>query len=73
MSKPPPSTTDRGVGAICSFLLPGLGQIVRGRVLRGLFYLVLVPVLYIVGVATFGVLLPVAVIVHLGVIIGAAL
>ncbi len=34
------------IAAVCSFFIPGLGQLVQGKILLGLFFLVSVPVLY---------------------------
>ena len=50
------SATGRGsagnvIAAICSFLIPGLGQLVQGRVLAALFWFVLA---WIVWFVTFG-------------------
>lgn len=36
------------IAALCSFFLPGLGQLVQGRVLAALFYLVLTGILWLV-------------------------
>ena len=40
MSKP-------GVAAVLSFLIPGLGQLANGDILRGLFWLLITPGLWI--------------------------
>jgi TM2 domain-containing membrane protein YozV len=40
MSKP-------GVAAVLSFLIPGLGQFYNGKFLRGLFWLIVTPGLWI--------------------------
>lgn len=60
---PPPATimnanapTGRGstgnvLAAICSFLLPGLGQLVQGRFLKALFHVILAGVVWLI---TFG-------------------
>ena len=34
------------IAAVCSFFIPGLGQLVQGKILLGLFFLVSVPCLY---------------------------
>lgn len=36
-----------GIAAVLSFLVPGLGQIYNGTLLRGLFWLVITPGLWI--------------------------
>lgn len=36
-----------GVAAVLSFLLPGLGQIYNGDILRGLFWLIVTPGMWI--------------------------
>ena len=39
-------STGNVIAAVCSFFLPGLGQLVQGKILLGLFFLVSIPVLY---------------------------
>ena len=34
---------DPGVAAILSFLIPGIGQIYNGTILRGVFWLIITP------------------------------
>ena len=36
------------IAAVCSFFLPGLGQLVQGRILAALFFFVLTGVLWLV-------------------------
>ena len=36
------------IAAICSFFLPGLGQLVQGRILAALFFFVLTGILWLV-------------------------
>jgi len=43
-----------GVAALLSFLIPGLGQIYNGDVLRGLFWLIITPGLWIGSAGMFG-------------------
>lgn len=38
---------DAGTAAILSFLIPGLGQLYNGKILRALFWLVITPGLWI--------------------------
>lgn len=39
-------STGNVIAAVCSFFIPGLGQLIQGRILIGLIVLVLVPVCY---------------------------
>jgi TM2 domain-containing membrane protein YozV len=53
------SATGRGsagnvVAAICSFFIPGLGQLVQGRVLAALFWFVLAWIVWFVTFGLFG-------------------
>jgi TM2 domain-containing membrane protein YozV len=41
-------STGNVIAAVCSFFLPGLGQLVQGRILAALFFLVLTGVLWLV-------------------------
>jgi TM2 domain-containing membrane protein YozV len=43
-----------GVAAVLSFLIPGLGQIYNGDILRGLFWLIITPGLWIFSAGLFG-------------------
>ena len=36
-----------GTAAVLSFLIPGLGQIYNGRILRGVFWLIVTPGLWV--------------------------
>ena len=38
---------DPGTAAILSFLVPGIGQIYNGTILRGIFWLIITPGLWI--------------------------
>jgi TM2 domain-containing membrane protein YozV len=63
------------LAAICSFVIPGLGQLVQGRVLAALLFFVVVTGLYGLVIATFGIaflLLIPAWAVHLWSIVNAA-
>ena len=40
-------STGNVIAALCSFFVPGLGQLIQGRVLRALFYFVLTGVLWL--------------------------
>ncbi len=42
------------IAAVCSFLIPGLGQLVQGRLLGAVFYLVLTGVLWLVSLGFLG-------------------
>jgi hypothetical protein len=53
------SATGRGsagnvIAAICSFFIPGLGQLVQGRVLAALFWFVLAWIVWFVTFGLFG-------------------
>ena len=56
-----------GLATVLSFFFPGVGQMYKGQVLRGIFYFLLISGLY----ATI-VLIPLALLFHLMVIIGAS-
>ena len=47
MSNPLSSRPSPGLSAILSFFLPGVGQIYNGAFLRGLFWLIVTPGLWI--------------------------
>jgi TM2 domain-containing membrane protein YozV len=53
------STTGQGsagnvIAAICSFFIPGLGQLVQGRILAALLMFVLAGVVWFVSLGTLG-------------------
>jgi TM2 domain-containing membrane protein YozV len=41
-------STGNVIAALCSFFVPGLGQLVQGRILAALFYFVLTGILWLV-------------------------
>jgi TM2 domain-containing membrane protein YozV len=41
-------STGNVIAAICSFIIPGLGQLVQGRILWALFWLIMAGVLWVV-------------------------
>ncbi len=45
--QPPTAEFNPGIAMVLSFLWPGLGQIYRGRLLRGLAWMVAVPIGYV--------------------------
>ncbi len=57
-----PGSTANVISALASILFPGLGQLVQGRVLAALFFLILGGVIWgiflLLGLITFGVLTP---------------
>ncbi len=55
------------IAALCSFFIPGLGQLIQGRVLKAIIMFVLAGVVWVVSVGTLGW------IVHLWSIIDAAM
>ena len=48
MALPPDACRGNVLAAICSFFIPGLGQLVQGRVLTAIIHFVLASVLWIV-------------------------
>ncbi len=42
------------LAAVCSFFIPGLGQLVQGRILAALFHFVLTGALWLVSFGTLG-------------------
>ena len=61
------------IAAIVSFFIPGLGQLVQGRVLAALFFLVLAGVLWTIAFLTLGLLAFICVIPPIWACIDAAL
>lgn len=55
------------IAAICNIFIPGLGQLVQGRVMAALLFVIVVSVLYVLWVT-----IPVAIIIHIWAIIDAA-
>ncbi len=45
---PGPATTANVIAAICSFFVPGLGQLVQGRFWPALWQFILTPILWII-------------------------
>ena len=45
---------DPGLSAVLSFVIPGLGQLYNGKFLRGLFWLIVTPGLWIGSGGTLG-------------------
>lgn len=41
------------MAAVLSFFVPGLGHMLNGRVFQGLFFLVLVPLVYLLSIPAF--------------------
>jgi TM2 domain-containing membrane protein YozV len=48
MSTTGPGSTGNIIAAICSFFIPGLGQLVQGRVLKALIHFVLAAALWLI-------------------------
>ncbi len=48
MASPGPGSTGNVLAALCSFFIPGLGQLLQGRLLLALIQFVLAGVLWIV-------------------------
>lgn len=49
-----PGSAGNVIAALCSFFVPGLGQLVQGRILAALFYFVLAGVLWLVTFTLLG-------------------
>lgn len=47
-------STGNVVAAVCSFFIPGLGQLVQGRPSKGLFHVVLAALIWAVSLGTLG-------------------
>lgn len=47
-------STGNVVAAVCSFFIPGLGQLVQGRPLKGLLHVVLAALIWAVSLGTMG-------------------
>ena len=66
-------STSNVIAAVCSFFIPGLGQLVQGRIGSALFFVILAAVLWVIGIISFGLLSFLAVIPHIWATIDAAL
>ena len=51
---PGPGSSGNVIAAVCSFFIPGLGQLVQGRVLMALFMFVLATIVWIVTLGHLG-------------------
>jgi TM2 domain-containing membrane protein YozV len=51
---PGPGSAGNVIAAICSFFIPGLGQLVQGRVIRALVYFILGVIVWVVTLGHFG-------------------
>lgn len=60
-----------GTAAVLSFLFPGLGQMYKGQIVKGLFAFIFTVGCYTVGIAGYGISLVVGLIVHLLLIVDA--
>jgi TM2 domain-containing membrane protein YozV len=49
-------TTGNVIAALASFFLPGLGQLLQGRVLAAIFYFILSGVIWVLSLGILGVL-----------------
>lgn len=65
-------STGNVIAAVCTFFVPGLGQLVQGRVLAALFFFVVCGVLYTLAWVTLGLSWILGALVHLWAIIDAA-
>jgi TM2 domain-containing membrane protein YozV len=53
-SDPTATRSNPGVAAVLSFIIPGVGQIYNGAFLRGIFWLVVTPGLWLWSAGTLG-------------------
>ena len=51
---PGPGSAGNVIAAICSFFIPGLGQLVQGRVLRAAFYFIVGVIVWVVTLGHLG-------------------
>jgi TM2 domain-containing membrane protein YozV len=51
---PGQGSTSNVIAAVCSFFIPGLGQLVQGRILMALVQFVLAGVIWVVSFGTLG-------------------
>ena len=51
---PGQGSTSNVIAAVCSFFIPGLGQLVQGRVLMALVQFVLAGVIWVISFGTMG-------------------
>jgi TM2 domain-containing membrane protein YozV len=49
-----PGSAGNVIAALCSFFIPGLGQLVQGRIFMALFYFILGGVIWVITLAHFG-------------------
>lgn len=49
-----PGSAGNVIAALCSLFIPGLGQLVQGRILAAIFYLLLASVLWLVTFTLLG-------------------
>ncbi len=49
-----PGSAGNVIAALCSFFIPGLGQLVQGRVFMALFMFVLAGIVWVITLAHFG-------------------
>lgn len=51
---PGQGSTSNVIAAVCSFFIPGLGQLVQGRILMALVQFVLAGVIWVISLGTMG-------------------
>jgi hypothetical protein len=61
------------IAAVCSFFIPGLGQLVQGRLLAAFLFFMVLSVAYTISGFTLGLFLIVAVPLHIWCILNAAM
>jgi len=65
-------STGNVIAAVCSFFVPGLGQLVQAQILKALFFFVVCGVLYTLSVVTLGLTWILGALFHLWAIVDAA-
>jgi TM2 domain-containing membrane protein YozV len=53
-SMPGKGSTGNVIAAVCSFFIPGLGQLVQGRALKALFHFILAGIVWLVSFGYLG-------------------
>ena len=66
-------STGNVIAAVCSFFVPGLGQLVQGRAVAAVLFFLMACGAWVLGVVSFGVLAFLAVVPHLWATLNAAL
>lgn len=57
------------MAAVLNFFIPGVGHMYAGHIFQGLLFLILIPLLYLAAIPTFGLALLVAIPLHIFIMI----